>query len=73
MYKPKTNERVVVWSANSASQLGGTTAIVKKYTTLPSLVRLHFDGCKETELVPFYLDELYFPNHPLGYNQPCFQ
>lgn len=23
-------------------------------------------------LFPFREKELYFPNHPLGYNQPCF-
>jgi hypothetical protein len=61
------NQRVSIFSQELGS-LGRTGQIKSCYDNGYFGVRLDGSSIIET----FQEDELYFQDHPLGYNQPCF-
>lgn len=70
--KSKVGQRVAVWSEDFGAEFNGQTGeIVKIEKTLEygDMIRVNLDSCQS---VPFYENELYFPDHYLGYNQQCF-
>ncbi len=57
-------ERVIIWTENNKGLIGninGEALGIQSVTT----------DCGKNILV--HKNKLYFPNHPKGYNQPCFR
>ena len=69
MKSDKINQRVVTWPQN-ADDFRGRTGTIIKHDVAGQLFSVFVDGWDD-EI--FAESEVYFPDHPLGYNQPCFQ
>lgn len=69
MKSDKINQRVVIWS-HCEDNFKGRTGTIVQYIADSQLFDVSIDGW-DTEL--FAESELYFQDHPLGYNQKCFQ
>ena len=63
-------QRISLWE-NGTFLKKGTTGKIISSPLKKETVDVEIDG-RDT-IVPFFLSELYFPNHEDGFNQPCFQ
>lgn len=69
MFKPEINSRVVIWNSFQ-DEFKGRTGTLAVHDVNDQLFIVVIDGWDD-EI--FAENEVYFPNHPLGYNQPCFR
>ena len=68
MKKAEIDKHVSIWDNNAGIPKGSTGTIVH---SCRSFATVELDGYDKSK--PFYWHEIYFPQHPLGYNQECFQ
>ncbi len=66
----KMNKRGTYWPKKTREYLvdfRGRTCMVDAVDGWRAMVNVKFDGSEEKYLIP--LDEIYFPDHPIGYTQ----